>query len=88
MQSLAQMAYYPDVPDDQEIRDAKERERHPERKHTKAELRRIENDLRKIYQYGDEKELMRFLRAIGVMDESPRFAEVVKVFRSLRRGKL
>ena len=88
MQLLAQMAYYPGVSESEEIRDAKERERHPERKHTKAELRRIESDLRKIYQYGDERELMQFLRGIGVMDESPRFAEVVKVFQSLRRAKL
>ncbi|HXZ13771.1 MAG TPA: hypothetical protein VEG64_15410 [Candidatus Sulfotelmatobacter sp.] len=47
----------------------------------------MENDLRKIYEFGDEKELMQFLRGIGLKDESPRFAEVVNVFRSLRRGK-
>ena len=74
------------MPDDKEIRDAIEREKHPERKHTKAELRAIENDLRKIYEFGDERELMRFLRGIGLKDESPRFAEVVSVFRSLRHG--
>jgi hypothetical protein len=73
--------------DEKEIRDAIERERHPGRKHTRSELRSIENDLRKIYEFGDERELMQFLRGIGLKDESPRFAEVVSVFRSLRRGK-
>lgn len=75
------------MPDDKEIRDAIEREKHPERKRTKSELRSLENDLRKIYEFGDEKELMQFLRGIGLKDESPRFAEVVNVFRSLRRGR-
>jgi len=84
---IAHFPYDSHMPDEREIRDAKERERHPERKHTKAELRKMENDLRKIYEFGDEKELMQFLRGIGLKDESPRFAEVVNVFRSLRRGK-
>lgn len=74
--------------DEKEIRNAIEREKHPERRHTRSELRSLENDLRKIYEFGDEKELMQFLRGIGLKDESPQFAEVVKVFRALRRGKL
>ena len=73
--------------DEKEIRDAIEREKHPARRHTQSELRSLENDLRKLYEFGDEKELMQFLRGIGLKDESPRFAEVVNVFRSLRRGK-
>jgi hypothetical protein len=75
------------VPDDKEIRDSIERERHPERKRTRAELRSIERDLERIYRHGDEKELMRFLRGIGLKDESPEFGRVVSVFRSLRAGK-
>ncbi len=73
--------------DEKQIRDVIEREKHPARRHTRSELRSLENDLRKIYEFGDEKELMQFLRGIGLKDESPRFAEVVNVFRSLRRGK-
>jgi hypothetical protein len=73
--------------DDKEIRDAIERERHPERKHTKAELRALENELRKIRQFGDEREFMQFLRGIGLSDESSRFVEAVKLYRSLKREK-
>ena len=73
--------------EDKEIREAIERERHPERKHTRAEIRAMENALRKIYEYGDEREFMQFLRGIGLKDESPEFAAAVSVFRSLRRGK-
>jgi len=75
------------MPDDKEIRDAIEREKHPERKHTKAELRVLLNEARKVLASGDEKELMQFLRGIGLKDESPRFVEAVKAFRSLRHGK-
>jgi hypothetical protein len=67
--------------------DALERERHPGRRHTRAELRVLKTALRRIYQYGDEREFMQFLRGIGLKDESPLFAEVVGLFRSLRRGK-
>jgi hypothetical protein len=73
--------------DEKEIRDAIEREKHPARRHTRSKLRLLENELRKIYEFGDEKELTQFLRGIGLKDESPRFAEVVNEFRSLRRGK-
>ena len=73
--------------DDKEIRDAIEREKHPERKRTRAELRAIERDLEKIWRGGDEKALMQFLRGIGLKDESPEFAKAVSVFRSLRAGK-
>jgi hypothetical protein len=75
------------MPDEKEIRDVIERERHPERKRTRAELRAIERDLEKIYRHVDEKELMQFLRGIGLKDESPEFVRVVSVFRSLRAGK-
>jgi hypothetical protein len=75
------------VADDKEIRDAIERERHPQRKYTKRELREMESLLRKIREYGDEREFMQFLRGIGLSDESPRFAEAVRLYRSLKPGK-
>ena len=73
--------------DEKDIRDAIEREKHPERKRTRAELRALTNDLRKVLEFGDEKELMRFLRGLGLKDESPEFVDAVNVFRSLKRGK-
>ncbi len=78
--------------EDKEIREVIQAEkdrgrRRPVDAKRKAELRDIEKNLRRIYKYGDEKELMQFLRGIGLKDESPRFAAVVKVFQSLRRGK-
>ena len=76
------------MPDESEIfEEAAEREKHPGRRHTRAELRTLRTALRKIYQYGDEREFMQFLRGIGLKDESPEFAELVGLFRSLRRGK-
>lgn len=54
---------------------------------TRAELRAIKTALRRIYQYWDEREFMQFLRGIELKDESPQFAELVALFRSLRRGK-
>jgi len=78
---------FPVMPDEKEIRDAIEQEKHPERKYTKSEMRGIERDLERIYKEGDEKKLMQFLRAIGLKDESPEFARVVNVFRSLPREK-
>ena len=64
-----------------------ERERHPGRKHTRAELRTLRTAIRKIFQYGNEQEFMKFLRGIGLKDESPQFVELVALYRSLRRGK-
>jgi hypothetical protein len=67
--------------------DALEIERHPGRKHTRADLRKLRAALKNVYKYGDEREFMRFLRGIGLKDESPQFAELVGLFRSLRSGK-
>jgi len=72
---------------EKEIRDAIEREKHPERKRTRAEIRSIEREIARIWRDGDEKDLMRFLRGIGLKDESPDFVRAVSVFRSLRAGK-
>ncbi|HEX2714255.1 MAG TPA: hypothetical protein VHM88_18840 [Candidatus Acidoferrales bacterium] len=44
-------------------------------------------DLRKIIKYGDEREFMQVLRDHGIMDEDPRFAEILKLFRDLQSGK-
>jgi hypothetical protein len=76
------------MPDDDEIYDeAAEIERHPGRKHTRAGLPKLRAALKTIYKFGDEREFMRFLRGIGLKDESPQFAEMVELFRTLRSGK-
>ncbi len=67
--------------------DAVEIERHPGRRHTRSEIRKLRAAVKGIYKYGDEREFMQFLRGIGLKDESPQFAEIVGLFRSLRRGK-
>jgi len=54
---------------------------------THAEMNALLRDLRKILQYGDEREFMQVLRKRGIKDENPRFAELVKLFRDLRGGK-
>jgi len=43
--------------------------------------KRTELAIAQIFENGTERELMRYLRASGVPDESPRFAEIVKLFR-------
>jgi len=76
------------MPDDDEIYDeAMEIERHPGRKYTRAEIRRLRAAFKVIYKYGDEREFMQFLRATGLKDESPQFAAMVGLFRTLRAGK-
>jgi hypothetical protein len=76
------------MPDEEKIYDdALEIERHPGRKHTRAEIRKLRAALKGVYKYGDEREFMQFLRGIGLKDESPQFAEIVALFRSLRHGK-
>ncbi len=56
-------------------------------KHTYAERNALLRDLRRIYKYGEERELMRVLRKYGINDEDSRFVEIVKIFRDLGAGK-
>jgi hypothetical protein len=73
--------------DDATYDDAVEIERHPGRKHTRAEFRALMADLRRIYKRGDERELMLILRRYGITDEDARFSEIVKLFHALQGGK-
>jgi hypothetical protein len=57
-------------------------------KHTYAEHNALLRDLQKVYKLGDEREFMQVLRKHGIMDENPRFAELLKMFRDLRSGKI
>jgi hypothetical protein len=58
-------------------------QKHPGRRHTQAELRKLKAVLRKLSRSGNEREFMQFLRGIGLKDESPGFAELVRLFRTL-----
>jgi hypothetical protein len=73
--------------EDRTYDDAVEIERHPGRKHTRAELRKLRAALKSVYKYGDEREFMQFLRGIGLKDESLQFAELVALFGPLRFGE-
>jgi hypothetical protein len=55
---------------------------------TRAEMNALLREIRNILKYGDEREFTQVLRKRGIKDEDPRFAEIVKVFRELRSGKL
>jgi hypothetical protein len=57
-------------------------------KRTWAEQNALLKDLRKIYAMGDEREFMSVLRKYGIKDEDPRFAELLKMFRDLRGGRI
>ncbi len=56
-------------------------------KHTRAEANALLRDIELIFKTGDEREFMQILRKHGLMDEDPRFAEILKLFRALRSGK-
>lgn len=43
--------------------------------------RKTERDLQRIFDYGTEAELTKYLRENGVPDDSARFAQIVKIFR-------
>jgi hypothetical protein len=42
--------------------------------------RKTERDLQRIFDYGTEAELTKYLRENGVPDGSTRFAQIVKIF--------
>ena len=56
-------------------------------KHTRAEQNALLRDLEKVFENGDEREFMQFLRKNGIKDEDPRFAELLKLYRDLRSGR-
>jgi hypothetical protein len=57
-------------------------------KRTHAEHNALLRDLEKVFKLGDEREFIQVLRKHGIMDENPRFAELLKMFRDLRSGKI
>jgi hypothetical protein len=72
------------VSDDKEIRDIVRGEKRAEKTGNYKPLPRnkqTERDIAQLFEYGTERELMRFLRESGLNDDSERFAEIVKLFR-------
>jgi hypothetical protein len=70
--------------DEKEIRDVVRGEKRAEKTGKYAVLprnRQTERDIADLFEHGTERELMQFLRASGLNDDSVRFAEIVKLFR-------
>ena len=70
--------------EDDEIRSSLEKERRREKTGKYKPLprnRQTEKELKRIFDYGTEAELTKYLRENGVADGSKRFAEIVKLFR-------
>jgi hypothetical protein len=72
--------------DDEEIRKAQEEEqRSPGQKSKPPKIeRKLLAEMRRALRFGIEREFMRVLRKIGISDESPKFAALVKLFRETR----
>jgi len=72
--------------DDDEIRRSQEEEQRPLGRKGKREKidKMLLGDARRAFSNGTEREFMRALRKIGISDGSPKFAELVKLFRENR----
>jgi hypothetical protein len=72
--------------DDEEIRKAQEEEQRSPGQKSKPEKvdKRLLAEVRRALRFGSEREFMQALRKIGISDESPKFAELVKLFRETR----
>lgn len=73
------------MPDEREIQELMREEKRSERTGIYRPLprnKKTEREIAKIFESGTETELMNFLRKSGLKDESPRFAEIVKLFRA------
>ena len=72
--------------DDEEIRKAQEEEqRSPGQKSKPPKIeRKLLAEMRRALRFGTEREFMQVLRKIGISDESPKFAALVKLFRETR----
>jgi hypothetical protein len=76
--------------DDEEIRKAQEEEqRSPGQKSKPPKIeRKLLAEMRRALRFGTEREFMQVLRKIGISDESPKFAALVKLFRETRGPSL
>jgi hypothetical protein len=70
--------------DEKEIREVVQGEKRSEKTGKYKPLRRnkrTEIAIAQLFENGTERELTRFLRENGLPDDSPRFAQIVKLFR-------
>jgi transcription initiation factor TFIIIB Brf1 subunit/transcription initiation factor TFIIB len=72
--------------DDEEIRKAQEEEQRSPGQKSKTEKveKKLLAEVRRAFRFGTEREFMQALRKIDISDESPRFAELLKLFRETR----
>jgi hypothetical protein len=72
--------------DDEEIRKAQEEEQRSPGQKSKPEKvdRKLLAEVRRALRFGSEREFMQALRKIDISDESPKFAELVKLYRETR----
>jgi hypothetical protein len=72
------------MPDDKEIQEVIRSEKHSEKTGKYKPLprnRQTGREIAEIFEHGTERELTQFLRANGLNDDAPRFAEILKLFR-------
>jgi hypothetical protein len=69
--------------DDDEIRDVRQMEQRDAGGKSKAEKidKKLLGDVRRAFRSGNQREFMQALRKIGISDDSPKFAGLVKLFR-------
>jgi hypothetical protein len=72
--------------DDDEIRKAQREQVRTAGRKSKSEKfdKNLLGDAQRAFSRGTEREFMQALRKIGISDESPKFAELVKLFRENR----
>lgn len=72
--------------DDDEIREARQTEQRDAGRKSKPERidKKLLTDVRTAFRSGNEREFMQALRKIGISDDSPKFAGLVKLFRESR----
>jgi hypothetical protein len=69
--------------DDDEIRNVRQTEQRDAGGKSKPEKidKKLLADVRRAFRSGNEREFMQALRKIGISDDSPQFAGLVKLFR-------
>ena len=72
--------------DDEEIQKAQEEEQRSPGQKSKPERvdKKLLAEVRRAFRFGTEREFMQALRKIGISDESPKFGELVKLYRESR----
>ena len=72
--------------EEEEIERARREEEHDAGRKSKPKKldKKLLEDVKRAFRRGSEREFMQALRRTGISDESPKFAEMVKLFRETR----